>query len=151
VTGTLWTLGGTGGEAVSVLVLAYEQEALTNYYDSNWLRVEVGLRMGRLSVRYPASFLAPELARFERELSELVAAASDSATFVSLDGQLALELAADGLGQVAVKWAASPRTSAEPWEIRGNFTTDHASVRHTLAEVQRVSAQFPERGQELER
>ena len=98
--------GGEKHERLEIAVIGYAYKKSGNYYDDNWLTVEISLHVGSFKGAFQAAFLTTELEKFRDELTALHATNKGQAEFHTLEGQLSLTLIGDGLGHIEIKGEA---------------------------------------------
>ncbi|MDR3221605.1 MAG: hypothetical protein LBU46_06330 [Candidatus Accumulibacter sp.] len=98
--------GGKEQERLTIPIFGYERAASGDYYDDNWLSVEVSVNCGAFHGKFPAAFLTGELESFHTQLALLRQTLNGSAKFETLEGQLKLEVTGDGLGHIEISGEA---------------------------------------------
>lgn len=144
MTPAIFSFSGTQQERVAVAVHGYERRPSGEYYDDNWLNVEVSVEAGAFKGRYSASFLTGELESFRDQLGELVKSLSGSARLETMETQLSLELVGNGRGGIALK--------GEAWDKPGignrlhfGFNLDQTQAAEALRAMDATTKQYPVR------
>ena len=139
-----FSIGGSERERVEVVVQGYERPPSGEYYDDNWLNVQVSVSAGGFKGRFHASFQTAELFGFRDQLSSLYNTLKGEAKFQTMETQLALVLTGDGRGRISLK--------GEAWDQPGignrlefNLDLDQTHIGKTLSELNEVVGGFPVR------
>ena len=98
--------GSKEHERIAIEVFGYERAASGEYWDDNWLAVEVSVAAGAFRGKYKASFMAGEFEDFHQQLKGLLEALRGEAKFQTIEGQLSLALIGDGLGHIQIRGEA---------------------------------------------
>jgi hypothetical protein len=96
-------LGDGERERITLTVRGRSHPTCTDYWDGNWLRTNVSVRIGGFSGSYVANLRAEEFRSFGDEMTSLYSALEGDATFTTMEGQVSLLLSGDGMGHVSVK------------------------------------------------
>lgn len=102
------TVGYQATERVILEVLGRERPD-DDYWDGNWLVVDVHIRAGGFIGHCVANLRTDELQRFRNELAEVYEAVEGEAVLASLENWLALTVQCDRRGQVTVEGEATDR------------------------------------------
>jgi hypothetical protein len=139
-----FSLGGNERDRVEVQVHSYERAPVGDYHDDNWVQVSVRVRAGAFSGAFDCTFLAPEFSEFRDSLRALHQSLTGKASFSTLEEQLTLELAGDGLGHISLRGVAldSPGMGNK-LEFRLDLDQGHLST--ALTELDEIVAAFPVR------
>jgi len=139
-----FSIGESEHQRVEVAVLRYEREPSGDYYDDNWLAVEVSLAVGGFKGRYDASFLTTELKSFRDQAASLYESLSGEAKLDTLETQLRLTLVGNGKGNISLE--------GEAWDQPGignrlvfRLGLDQTYLAHTLKQLDAVVTRFPVR------
>jgi hypothetical protein len=139
-----FSIGGSEHERVEVVVQGYERPASGEYYDNNWLNVQVFVSAGGFKGAFRASFQTAELLGFRDQLSSLYNTLKGEAKFETMETQLALVLTGDGRGGISLK--------GEAWDQPGignrlefSLDLDQTHVGKALSELNEVVGGFPVR------
>lgn len=135
---------GDAGEQLRIDVLGYERAPVGEYFDDNWLSVEVAVKAGRFERSFRASFLTDEIEAFHKESTKLYDSLTRRAELKTLEEQLSLSLAGDGLGHIRLTGSAQDRMGLGN-TLAFAFTFDQSQLRSTLQALARVLSAFPVR------
>lgn len=139
-----FAFGGEERERIEVSVHAYERAPVGDYYDDNWVRASVVVSVGSFSGNYDAAFLTSDFAAFREALRELHQSLTGVASFSTLEEQLSLQLAGDGLGHVLLKGIAldAPGTGNR---LEFELALDQSYLLSALEGVDEIVSIFPVR------
>ena len=120
----------------------YERPASGEYWDDNWLAVEITVRAGGFRGKAAATIITSELTKFLEELRPLFETLSGSAKFATMEGQLSLRLAGDGKGHIELHGEVADQAGVGN---RLHFTLefDQSQLGASVRELERVASQFP--------
>ena len=142
--GAAFSLGESQHERVEVTVSGYECQSSGDYYDDNWLTVEVSLAVGGFRGRFRASFLTAELTEFRDQLAVLNKSLEGEAKLVTMETQLLLSLTGNGRGGISLK--------GDAWDQPGignrlafGLDLDQTHLAKVLRELDAVIERFPVR------
>jgi hypothetical protein len=141
----VFSFGQSERERIEVKVLNYERQPVGEYFDDNWLLVEITVRAGGFHGNASATIITGELEQFLSELKPLYEKLSGSAKFVTLEGQLKLQLNGDGKGHIKLLGEVADRKGVGN---RLHFTLefDQSQLRASISELEKVMLKFPVRG-----
>lgn len=139
-----FSLGGTEHERIEVELTGYERKPAGEYYDDNWVRGHVSIKVGGFSGGFNAAFLAEDFSRFLGQLGPVYESLSGKAEFNTLEGQLMLAAKGDGKGHIEVRGEAMDVAGT------GNRLTfylelDQTQLAGTITELRNVVSEFPVR------
>ena len=111
------------------------------FWDDNWLTVEIRVRAGGFRGKAAASIITGELTQFFSELRPLFKTLSGSAEFATMEEQLSLRLVGNGKGHVELRGEVADQAGVGN---RLHFTLefDQSQLVH---ELERVISEFPVR------
>lgn len=142
MTGAAFSLGESKHDRVEVSVLGYERPPTGDYYDDNWLTVEVSLAIGGFRGRFQASFLTAELMEFRDQLAALYKSLNGEAKLVTMETQLLLSLSGNGRGGVSLKGEATDQPGTGNRLVFG-LDLDQTHLAATLGELDAAIERFP--------
>jgi hypothetical protein len=93
--------GGTQGLTIKVLRRSHPECA--DYWDGNWLAVNVDLDVGRFQAHIPGDIRSEELSSFRDQLKRVYDSLNGSAEFHTMESWLGLNFVAHKTGRVALK------------------------------------------------
>lgn len=140
----IFSFGQSEHERLEIDVLRYERQPVGEYYDDNWLVVEICVRAGRFRGKVSATILAGELDGFLQELKSLYQTLNSNAEFTTLEEQLTLNLIGNGKGHIELRGETVDQPGIGN---RLSFTLqlDQSQLATSIRELERVVAQFPVR------
>ncbi len=140
----IFSFGHSELERIEVDVLGYERAAVGEYWDNNWLVVEIRVHAGGFHGKASAAIIASELIQFATELRPLYETLSGSAKFETMEGQLSLHLVGDGKGHIELRGEVGDQPGIGN---RLNFTLnfDQSQLERSVREIEKVTLQFPVR------
>ncbi len=140
----MFSFGQSEQERVEVDVHGYERAPTGEYYDDNWLTVEIRIRAGGFRGKAAASIITSELTKFLSELRPLYEKLNGMAEFVTMEGQLRLQLLGDGKGHIELHGELADQAGVGN---RLHFTLrfDRSQLAASIRELERVTTQFPVR------
>ena len=95
-----FAFGQSEQERITVDVLSYERPVCGEYWDDNWLVVDISVTAGGFHGRASVSIITAELVSFSEQLHVLYERLTGTAEFTTLEGQLSLKLVGDGRGHI---------------------------------------------------
>ena len=95
-------IGDPDGQRVLIQPQGRQHPGLFDYWDGNWIVCDIQLSAGGFRGGFQASLRSEEFQAFLAEVEVLGDTLEGTAAFSTIEGQLALTLAADGKGHVRV-------------------------------------------------
>ena len=139
------SFGGTGHERLEIDVAGYERtQPVREYYDDNWLRVNVAVAVGGFRGEFGATFQVAELMGFRDEFAKLHNSLRGSAALETMEGQLVLRLEGNRLGAIDLRGEAVDKPGIGN-RLGFNLSLDRAQLANSLSELNEVLATFPVR------
>ena len=135
-------LGGDEAEFLSVTVLGRSHGDATDYWDGNWLAVEVQLAIGGFRGGFSATFRAEEFRSFLLELRQFATDVSASANFQTLENQLELHFTGDGRGHIAVSGLARD-VAGTGNQLRFQLGIDQTQASALTKQTDALVARYP--------
>jgi hypothetical protein len=139
-----FSFGQSQHERIEVDVLRYERQPIGEYFDDNWVTVQVRVCVGGFRGTIDGTFITDEFVAFLTQLRVLYQSLSGTAEFTTLEGQLHLRLTGDGkrhielVGEVADQPGIGNR-------LRFTLHFDQSQLGASIHELERVAAEFPVR------
>lgn len=131
------SFGQSVHERVEMDLVRYEREKDAEFWDENWMVVDVRVRVGGFRAKVSATFVINELADFVGELRPLSEAGKGTAEFKALDNQLKLQLVAHGKGRIDLRGEIhDPAEHCNHLHFVLHFDQGH--LGHTLQELQKL-------------
>jgi len=140
-----FTFGQTSGDGIEIDVQGYEQSsAAGEYWDNNWLSVEIRVRAGGFRGNVSATFLTTELAKFLSELVRLHDKLKGTAEFKTMEEQLSLNLTGDGVGHIELVGEVLDQAGIGN-RLRFGLQFDQTYLAHSIVELKKIVSEFPVR------
>jgi len=136
-----FAIGSSESGRVEVSVDGYERQRSNEYFDDNWISVQVSLAVDGFKGRFRASFQAADLVSFRDQLASLYDSLDGEATFATMEMQLALTLTGNGRGGIVVKGEAANQSGVN--RLGFGFQIDQTYLANTLSELNEVIEAFP--------
>lgn len=95
-------IGDSGADHVLIRPLFRSHPGLFDYWDGNWIDCELEIVAGGFRGSVRADLRSEEFHTFLQEVEGLSRAVQGTASFTTMEGQIALALTGDGKGQVRV-------------------------------------------------
>lgn len=99
-------IGDSGAQHVLIRALSRSQPDLFDQRDGNWIDCELRIVVGSFKGDVRANLRSEEFQNFLEEVRGLIQTLEGTASFTTLEGQIALYLTGDGKGQVHVSGEA---------------------------------------------
>jgi hypothetical protein len=140
----IFSFGHSERERIEVDVFGYERAPAGDYYDANWLTVEIRVQAGGFNGRASAAILTDELAGFLSELRPLFETLGGTAKFVTMENQLDLRLQGNGKGHIELRGEVADQPGIGN---RLHFTLqfDQTQLGASIRELEKVTSTFPVR------
>jgi hypothetical protein len=124
----IFSFGQSEYERIEVDVMNYERTPVGEYYDDNWLNVEIRVHAGGFCGKAAATIITGELEKFLTELKPLHEKLSGIATFTILEEQLSL-----------------PDRAGTGNRLSFTLQFDQSQLGISVRELEKVTTQFPVR------
>jgi hypothetical protein len=98
--GPVLIIGSRGGDHIALRPLCRSNPGAMDYWDGNWLKVEVDVRTGAFRGKYVADLRVEEFESFRAQLDALYKSLKGEAALNSMEGWVSVRLAADRLGHL---------------------------------------------------
>jgi hypothetical protein len=134
----IFSFGQSEKERLAVDVVGYERAPVGEYFDDNWLIIEIRVQAGNFQCKTKAAILTDELIKFSSELRVLFETLKGSAAFTTLEEQLSLQLTGDGKGHIELcgEVEAGHR-------LIFTLQFDQSQLGRSIHEIEKVLSQFP--------
>jgi hypothetical protein len=139
-----FSFGQSEQERVEVDVHGYERPASGEYWDDNWLRVEIRVCAGGFRGKTSAAIITSELTKFLSELRPLYETLNGSAEFATMEQQLSLRLTGDGKGHIELRGEIADQPGVGN-RLHFALQFDQSQVGASIRELERVISEFPVR------
>jgi hypothetical protein len=140
----IFSFGHSELERIEVNVLRYERQAVGEYWDDNWLAVEIRVWAGGFRGKVGASILTGELASFKSHLHPLFETLSGTAEFSTMEEQLSLRLIGDSKGHFELRGEVADQAGIGN-RLNFKLQFDQSELGASIRELEGVVAQFPAR------
>jgi hypothetical protein len=140
----IFSFGHSENERIEIDVHGYERAPVGEYWDDNWLVVEIRVRAGGFRGEAQASIITSELTRFASELRPLFETLAGTAEFTTIEGQLRLRLVGDGKGHIELRGEVSDEPGVGN-RLHFALQFDQSQLGKSISELERVASQFPVR------
>jgi hypothetical protein len=139
-------IGRETSEFLKVEVLNYERPENSDYWDANWLKVQIQIKVGAFSGNYIAQLQTMDFSGFEKELKRIYIDLKGVTQFNSIEEWLMVMLIGDGLGHFKVECRAcdSPGTGNT---LQFEFQIDQTYIPNLITQVSNILEMFPVKGQ----
>ena len=131
-------------EQIGVDVLAYERAPVGEYWDDNWLRVDIRVQAGGFRGKAFATIITSELTPFLSALRLLHETLSGSADFTTIEEQLALRLRGDGKGHIELRGEVADQAGVGN-RLHFTLQLDQSQLGTSVRQLELVASQFPVR------
>ncbi len=140
----IFSFGHSEQERIEVEVQGYERKPVGEYYDDNWLNVEIRVRVGGFRGNASATILTRELTNFLAQLRPLHATLLGTAEFTTMEGQLGLRLAGNGKGHIDLSGEVADQSGIGN-RLHFALKFDQTLLGSSICELERVTKEYPER------
>jgi len=137
-----FSFGQSKQERIEVDVLRYERPLRGEYWDDNWLTVEIQVWAGGFRGKIRAAILTGELEKLLSELRPLYERLSGSVNFKAMEAQLILHFVGDGKGHIKLEGEISDQPGNGN-RVRFILQFDQSELALSIRELERVMVQFP--------
>ena len=141
----IFSFGQAERERIEIDVLNYERSPVGEYFDDNWLLVDITVRAGGFHGNASATIITGELEKFLSELKPLYEKLSGSVKFDTLEGQLKLQLNGDGKGHIELLGEVTDR-KGDGNCLHFTLEFDQSQLRVSISELEKIMLEFPVRG-----
>jgi hypothetical protein len=143
---TRFTIGKETSEFVEISILNYERFDSSNYWDANWLKTRIKIKVGAFKADYSAQLQTTDFANFRNELERIYRDLNGITRFYSLEDWLEIKLTGDGIGHFKLDCKACdfPGTGNTLFFDMQIDQTEIPGLIHQLTSLIEI---FPVRGQ----
>lgn len=138
----IFSFGQSQHNRIEVDVLHYERPPSGEYYDDNWLIVQIRVAAGGFRGKVDASILTDELVGFTAQVRSLNETVSGTAQFTTLEEQLELTLTADSKGRITLSGRVADEAGVGN-RLCFEFDFDQSQLNTSLRELEQVVETFP--------
>jgi hypothetical protein len=138
-----FSFGYSEKERIEVEVHGYERAPVGEYYDDNWLIVDIRVQAGGFRGEMPATIITGELIKFLSELRQVYQTLTGAAAFQTMEEQLSLRLTGDGKGHIELCGEVEDQPAGNHLHFTLQFDQSHLGA--SIRELERITLQFPER------
>ena len=129
-------------ERIEVDVHGYERAAVGEYWDDNWLTVDIRVQAGGFRGKAAASILTAELAKLLSDLQLLYQNLSGSTEFRTMEEQLTLRFLGDGKGHIELRGEVADQAGIGN-RLHFTLQLDPSQLGESVGELARVTQQLP--------
>jgi hypothetical protein len=138
-------IGDLDAQHVLIRPLSRSQPDLFDFKDGNWIDCELQIAAGGFRGSFRADLRSEEFQSFSEEMAALRRTPDGTATFSTVDGQIALSLTGDAAGSVRV--AGEAIDAAENGNrLQFSFDIDQAHVASICQSLNDLLSAFPVTG-----
>lgn len=127
---------------VWIKILGRAHPDCQDYWDGNWLKVEVDIKCGGLAAFFLADFRADEFAEFANHVNDMTKNRSETASFTTMEGCLELTLRSDRFGHLFVEGQGRD-TPGRNSVIRFEFEIDITYLPPLLVQLDEITRTWP--------
>ncbi len=98
--GLVVVIGSIAGDYLALRPVGRSNPGATDYWDGNWLKVDVDVRTGAFGGMYVADLRVEEFENFRAQIDTLYRSLKGEAVLSSMEGWVSVRLAADRLGHL---------------------------------------------------
>lgn len=138
-------IGDSGAEHVLIRPLFRSHPGLFDYWDANWIDCELQIVAGGFRGSFRADLRSEEFHTFLQEVEGLSRAVQGTASFTTMEGQIALSLTGDGQGQVRVTGDAIDVAGVGN-RLQFGFDVDQTYLPQICRSLDHLLAAFPVTG-----
>jgi hypothetical protein len=139
-----FSFGHSDQERIDVEVLGYERAPVGEYWDDNWLSVEIRVWAGGFRGKASASIITSELTKFLSEVRPLHQTLCGVAEFITMEEQLRLRLEGDGKGHIELHGEVADQAGIGN-RLHFLLHFDQSQLGASIHELERVTLSFPVR------
>jgi hypothetical protein len=136
------TIRGSGSDVLRIVVQGRSHPRSTDYWDGNWITVEIEVHAGRFRGRYPACLRTTDFLGLKDNLAEAHRSLKASIEFEPMEEQLAMRISGDGRGHFTAECRAQDEAGiGNVLEFELHF--DQTEIPPVLRSLDAVLAAFP--------
>jgi hypothetical protein len=136
-----FTIGGGAREKLVVRINGRERPDAVDNDDGNWLHASVEIIARRFAGSCVCSLRTEDFADFRSELALLTDNPTATASFSSMEDQLALRISASGSGELTIAGHVSDGAIGDCLQFK--IEADQSSLPQVLQDIDRILAEFP--------
>lgn len=136
------TIGHENGEHVVIRALSRNHPDLFDSWDANWVACEVEIAAGGFRGAFRADLRSEEFRAFLDEVEALTRTLEGTASFSTMEGQIALSLAGDGKGHVRVQGEAADTVGRDN-RLHFSLEIDQSYLPAICRSLEVILAAFP--------
>jgi hypothetical protein len=138
----VFSFGQSERERVEVDALRYERAVVGEYFDDNWLNIEIKVQAGSFHGKAEATIQTSELVKFVSELRPLYEMLAGSAEFTTVEEQLSLWLQGDGKGHIELRGKIMDQPGVGNC-LHFTLQLDQSQLGASIRELEAVISNFP--------
>lgn len=139
-------IGSEASEFLKVEVLNYIYPDGTDWYEANWLKAKIQIKVGGFAAQYIGEFQTIDLVGFKNELKRIYHDPKGITQFYSLKDWIIIKLKADGLGNFEVLCRACDSPSMGnmlDFELK---KIDQTYLTELTVQLNKILEMFPVKG-----
>jgi hypothetical protein len=136
-------IGHENGEHVILRALSRNHPDLFDGWDANWVACEVEIAAGGFRGAYRADLRSDEFRLFLDEVEALTRTLEGTASFSTMEGQIAFSLAGDGKGHVRMQGEAADAPGGNHNRLQFQFEIDQTYLPAICRSLEVILAAFP--------
>jgi len=140
----IFSFGQSERERIEIDVLGYERKPVGEYWDDNWLNVEIRVHAGGFRGKASAAIITSELEKFLSELKPLYEKLVGEAKFATMEEQLGLRLSGDGKGHIELHGEVADQAGIGN-RLFFNLRFDQTQLKQSISDLELIVETFPVR------
>jgi hypothetical protein len=140
----IFSFGQSERERIEIDVLDYERKPVGEYWDDNWLNVEIRVHAGGFRGKASIAIITSELEKFLSELKPLYEKLVGEAKFATMEQQLGLRLNGDGKGHIELRGEVADQAGIGN-RLFFNLRFDQTQLKQSINDLEIIVATFPVR------
>jgi hypothetical protein len=138
-------IGSKAEEGGQYILIRPMRRSLPGLFDSgegNWIECDLEIAAGAFRAAFPAHLRSEEFQSFLEEAQDLRRTLEGAASFITVEGQLALSLTGDAGGRLHVSGEAIDDAGSGN-RLQFKFDVDQSCLRDICASLEHLLAAFP--------
>jgi hypothetical protein len=135
-------IGDAGAQHVLIRPVLRSHPGLFDSADGNWIECEVEIAAGAFRATFPAHMRSEEFQSFLEEAQDLHRTLDGTASFSTVEGQIAFSLTGDGKGNLRVSGEAIDDAGSGN-RLQFKFDIDQTYLPPICASLENLLAAFP--------
>jgi hypothetical protein len=135
-------IGDRDAQHVLIRPLSRRHPGLFDYWDANWIACDIEIAVGGFKGGFHADLRSDEFPTFLEELEALNATLEGTASFTTMEGQIALWVSGDGKGHVRVTGEVLD-VAGDGNRLRFGFDVDQTYLPEICRALHSLLTSFP--------